>query len=773
MADDIGKLVAQVVADTSQFRTEMRNLSSLVATNAAQINASLTKVSKTSGSFSNALGFTTRALGALGVALSVRALLGFATGTIKAADELLSLSNRLGVSVEALSTMQYVAKQSNVELGQLTMSMQNMARSIEGATKGTSQAGNALRLLGLNAQELRKQPLDEQFDKVIGKLKGVENSTQRLTLATQIFGARSGAVVLQMAKDYERLSDEAKKLGITMSTELAVRANMANEAMVRISEMGKAMFRDAVLAVAPLLTALFEVKEGAGDLLPTFDRVVDGITFGVGIILDIFYGWKLIFTSIAQAAYQLSFATAKALEGIAAASEWVSGKLADMALKLLKISDFVDIFGVFDVPRDKVKGFFEGIAADKSTSAYFSGIANEAKQMADKFGEALAKLSLAGRPSEDLKNRVAEARKNATELADELVRAAAAARAIKLPSNKLTPEELQEIYSQPAGEFFRRPSGNPMEQGPFSDVEPGLDEMANMRDQGGVANTWADQRMATLNKLRIAEQKFLQESNDLRITSEGKLNEQLNEVVIQRMQERLDAEKTLTLAITEQERIRAQAAVDTADANLAVAQQAAQAELGIRQQFIGSAVSLLQTLGAEHRGAAIAALAIEKAMAIQRILVQGNMAAAQILALGQIAAWQAMAQLGIFGGPAAAAAITAKATADAARVKAMSMAAAVFTGIEGAVQASQLSHGGTSSTLGTNANPVATRATNTGSGVMAHKRDVVEIHLHGDMYGWDDYVERKVIAGLQRAVNDREVVIINADSRQGQLLAPE
>jgi hypothetical protein len=180
--------------------------------------------------------------------------------------------------------------------------------------------------------------------------------------------------------------------------------------------------------------------------------------------------------------------------------------------------------------------------------------------------------------------------------------------------------------------------------------------------------------------------------------------------------------------------------------------QLAEDQINMRQMVANSAIGFLGALGSKHRGAAIAALAIQKALAVKEILIQS-----------QVAQMRALAELGPIAGAPVAAAIAVKGKISAALVAAT-----------GLVEAAQLSSGGVQSTLGTSANPISTRSSTATSaiGSMDHRQKVVEVHFNGDMHGFDSYVRDKVIAGIREAVDGSDVVLFSAGSRQAQLLSP-
>jgi hypothetical protein len=202
------------------------------------------------------------------------------------------------------------------------------------------------------------------------------------------------------------------------------------------------------------------------------------------------------------------------------------------------------------------------------------------------------------------------------------------------------------------------------------------------------------------------------------------------------------------------------------------AREAAMEEFSVRETLMTNIAGLFAVLGEKHRGAAIAALAIEKALAIQQTLIQGQQAAAQVLAWGQVAAMRMLAALGPLG-VAPAAAIEAKAVAEAAAIKGMSIASAAIIGATGIAEALQISHGGSgsgASNFGSIANPVATTgsASNSAAQTVA-QRSAVQVIFQGDVFNFQDAV-KKIGAELRDLVDNKDVVIIGPGSRQSLLL---
>ena len=139
-------------------------------------------------------------------------------------DSVAKMAVRTGLSVEALSELQYAAGQSGVEIGELESGIRRMQRTIVDAERGLSTAIDGLADLGLSAADfegLGGSP-ERQFKLLAEAVSRVEDPTRRAALAMTIFG-RSGTALLPLfasgARGIEALQAEARRLGLTMSGE--------------------------------------------------------------------------------------------------------------------------------------------------------------------------------------------------------------------------------------------------------------------------------------------------------------------------------------------------------------------------------------------------------------------------------------------------------------------------------------------------------------------------------------------------------------------------
>ena len=149
-------------------------------------------------------------------------------------DGVAKMARRTGLSVEALSELQYAAGQSGVEVSELENGFRRMQRTIYDAGRGLSTAKDAFADLGVGAAQMESLTPEQQFKLLAERISKIEDPTRRAALAMTIFG-RSGTQLLPLmadgARGIELLQAEARSLGLTMATKDAEAAEVFGDTL--------------------------------------------------------------------------------------------------------------------------------------------------------------------------------------------------------------------------------------------------------------------------------------------------------------------------------------------------------------------------------------------------------------------------------------------------------------------------------------------------------------------------------------------------------------
>lgn len=173
---------------------------------------------------------------ALGASAAAGAIFGFAKMTAQAGDEALATSQKIGLSVENLTRLQFAAKLSNLDAGQLTVGMRFLAKNMDDAAKGTGDAGIAFRKMGIHFKDAHGKllPTNEVLLSVADKLSKMPDGAKKTATAMDIFG-KSGADLIPLlnegAKGIQKMMDRSDELGFTMSEELARAGDEFNDSL--------------------------------------------------------------------------------------------------------------------------------------------------------------------------------------------------------------------------------------------------------------------------------------------------------------------------------------------------------------------------------------------------------------------------------------------------------------------------------------------------------------------------------------------------------------
>ena len=224
--EELAKLVVTLEAQNAQYLKKFDQSQKKVARFEKQNRKHLQRVS---------LDFK-KILGGVAVAGFGAALTSVINKSREAIDQQAKFADRIGISTEALGGLTHAANLTGVSQQNLQLGLQRMTRRVAEAAQGTGEAKNALAELGLEADQLAKLPVDEQFAEIAEAMADVENQGDRVRLAMRLFDSEGVALVntLRLGKDGLRDAQiEAEKYGIALSGLDAQKVQDANDEITR------------------------------------------------------------------------------------------------------------------------------------------------------------------------------------------------------------------------------------------------------------------------------------------------------------------------------------------------------------------------------------------------------------------------------------------------------------------------------------------------------------------------------------------------------------
>lgn len=228
--------------------------------NDSKLVRGLQNASKKLKAFGDAITGWGQKMTAIGAAVTAP-LIGSAKAFSEMGDRMAKMSQRTGISVETLSELAYAAELSGADLDTLEGSLRKMQKAIVAAAEGSESANEALGQLGLTVADLRGLSPDQQFKLIADRLSQIQSPAVKAALAMELFG-KSGTQLLPLmsegAKGIEALQQQARDLGLTMSTEDAKAAEALNDAFDTLWKVVKQGVFVIGSALAPTLKAVSE-----------------------------------------------------------------------------------------------------------------------------------------------------------------------------------------------------------------------------------------------------------------------------------------------------------------------------------------------------------------------------------------------------------------------------------------------------------------------------------------------------------------------------------
>jgi len=173
-------------------------------------------------------------------------------------DEQAKMASALGLSNEALGAIRDAAGYAGISVSTLNTALRKMSQGIGDAANGTGEAKDALKHLGLSADDLQRMGPEKAFQAIIEKLSGMESGIQKTTIAMDIFG-RSGAAMANLtSKGLRQAKQDADALGLKLNSSQAKIVEDANDAWAKVKNAATDFLKYVTAKLAPGIKSGFD-----------------------------------------------------------------------------------------------------------------------------------------------------------------------------------------------------------------------------------------------------------------------------------------------------------------------------------------------------------------------------------------------------------------------------------------------------------------------------------------------------------------------------------
>lgn len=170
---------------------------------------------------------------------AVQALQNFVTNAAKAMDEIGKNAKFLGITTDALQELRYAAEKSGLSIDGLEDALKELQIRAVDALSGSGEAFESFDKLGVKTTDVAgkiKEPLDLLVE-VADQLKELPTHAERLWVVDSMFGDEGAKMLMMMhngSAGLRTLREEARALGLTISTEGITKAGQFSQALHRI-----------------------------------------------------------------------------------------------------------------------------------------------------------------------------------------------------------------------------------------------------------------------------------------------------------------------------------------------------------------------------------------------------------------------------------------------------------------------------------------------------------------------------------------------------------
>ena len=263
---DVFDLAATLTLDTSKYEAGLNGAAGMAKGIGSKIGSALKTATLVTG-----------ALAAAGTAVT-GVFVGMAKQTADYGDKVDKMSQKIGISAEAYQKWDYVMQRAGGSIDSMKMGMKTLSQQAE-------KNSDAFQKLGISQEEVQNLSQEDLFERTVKGLAGMEQGTERATLASQLLGragADMGPLLNGGTEAIEEQMEIAEKYGMVMP-DAAIKASAAFEDSLTTMQMTFEGLKNRMMA--EFLPAMTQVTDGMAKLFAGDDSGAEDVAKGIeGIV---------------------------------------------------------------------------------------------------------------------------------------------------------------------------------------------------------------------------------------------------------------------------------------------------------------------------------------------------------------------------------------------------------------------------------------------------------------------------------------------------------
>lgn len=219
------------------------------------------------GPFKSSLSSIGSALSVTGITAAVGSLGMLIKNSIDSAEALNAMSQRVGISVESLSTLKYAAEISETSLEKMEAGLKKLSVNLydvaSGAGKDAKTAFEMLKISVTDSDGSLRQT-DQVLLDLADRFANMKDGTEKSALAIKLFG-RSGLEMIPFLNEgkagIQAMQLEAEKLGLKIGSDFASQADKFNDNIVALKSVSLGMANSVAVSILPVLNDWISISK--------------------------------------------------------------------------------------------------------------------------------------------------------------------------------------------------------------------------------------------------------------------------------------------------------------------------------------------------------------------------------------------------------------------------------------------------------------------------------------------------------------------------------
>lgn len=218
---------------------------------------------------------------ATGVVAASAALAGLAVNFINAGSEIDDNAQKLGISTDAYQYWSLVLQRAGSDASNLSIVIRNLTTFTNNLSTGQADALLTLQKLGIGYEDFMKMNTEERLYAIVEALQGMEDQTEKVQIAQEIFGNRVYQELLPLLNmeqgSLEDLREEFEELGLILSEDTIKQIAAVGD---KIDNFTNSLHNSYMMLMANFLPEIELITEALVMMAQGTEGAIDKLTEG-------------------------------------------------------------------------------------------------------------------------------------------------------------------------------------------------------------------------------------------------------------------------------------------------------------------------------------------------------------------------------------------------------------------------------------------------------------------------------------------------------------